>query len=135
MRNDAYTKVVLTSIVLCLLLIVAQRSTGWKGIERVEAASSARQQWEYKRLAVVQLDWHYNNLGTPSIAKSGDWYEDGVKMSGDLDATKKLTELGQEGWELVAVVPLAALWEDGRAGNQVVPLTSRVSFYFRRPKL
>lgn len=133
MKTDTYTKIVLTSIAVCLLLIMVQL-IGGERVEQVQAASIGKPQWEYKRLSVVQFAWHRNAVGTKYIDTSDDWFEDGVKGSGELIAAKKLNELGEQGWELVSVMPVAALWEEGSVGNQGTPLTSHIILYFRRPR-
>lgn len=131
MKREAYIKSTSTFLVLCLLIVLVQRLTNSNTVERVQAATAVTQAWEYKHIVVQTLDWKRNNFGDPFLAESAIWYEDGTHQSSDFDPSKVLGQLGQQGWELVSVVPQATLF---LADRTPVPLTSRVSYYFRRPK-
>jgi len=71
------------------------------------------QKWEYKALSLSRGYKH----GFGSNAHAGSW-------EGDLDMQK----MGEDGWELVSVVPISSFFENGDG------FTSELYFYFKRPK-
>ena len=78
------------------------------------------------------MDWQRLATGEWVVVESSLWADDDSMQNGAFDATKTLSALGQQGWELVAVVPQSTLFQKNT--STVVPVTSRLSYYFRRPK-
>lgn len=68
------------------------------------------QKWEYKY--IIQYRGYQARGKDEFFHWAGDWdtwYEDGNKLPTPVNITKKLGELGEAGWELVAVVPRSGL--------------------------
>jgi hypothetical protein len=68
--------------------------------------------WEY---ATIQRRRDYGGLGQ----EAGDW---------DLQIEEQLTRLGDDGWELISVVPGSSVSGDALAG-----LTTEELWIFKRP--
>jgi hypothetical protein len=97
MRTNRFTKFTL-GIVALMVSAISLRS--FFQTETVRAAT--RQQWEYKEILRVR-DF---TQGEEHIYVGGTWkdYDDFTKPS---DLEKKLAQLGQDGWELIAVEPIS----------------------------
>jgi hypothetical protein len=76
------------------------------------------QKWEYKAVTRVR-----NFIGSPRARQMWEWSPDSLEMS------QRLAEMGEEGWELVAVVT-----ESGTGGHQVAGITTEEVWVFKRPK-
>jgi hypothetical protein len=107
MRERLYLLVALATA-LCL--------AGWTAHAQLQRGSSARQAWEYKAI----------RLERNTIAENwSSWYDDDKPLPGPVNRTAKRVELGNQGWELVAVVAIA----DTTGGA-----TTRMFQFYKRPK-
>lgn len=83
---------------LLLIVIVALCVVGWSGYAQGQRSATARQAWEYKTILLTRQ----------SIDDSWSfWFEDDKALPQPVNPTAKRVELGNQGWELVAVVPYA----------------------------
>lgn len=107
MKNRVYLSMVIVAL-LCL--------AGWTAHAQLQRGSSARQTWEYKSLYFIRtsIDETYSS-----------WSEDGKQLPPPVNGTAKRIELGNQGWELVAVVPISSI-----PGGP----TSEIQQFYKRPK-
>ncbi|MEI9946604.1 MAG: hypothetical protein WDN26_20575 [Chitinophagaceae bacterium] len=98
--------------------------------------SPARQTWEYKTCSL------YCNTDNKGWIER---YEDGVSMGAPFSMLERMKELGAQGWELIAVVPLSNSYHNGYTNTNfensrpettpsVAGFTNQMSFYFKRQK-
>ena len=76
------------------------------------------QKWEYRTI------WETR----PLLTADTGLVESPINMLGEWEDGPELEELGKEGWELVAVVPVSEYDGPGLAGA-----TSAVAYFFKRP--
>jgi hypothetical protein len=94
----------------------------------------AAQQWEYRIVTVVRA--------AESGADWSRWYEGTREARKELPAPVqpivRMSELGDEGWELVDVVPvsnhLGGATTQGYGTRDMAGYTSQLTYYFKRPK-
>ena len=114
MKNRLYLTLVVAAL-LCL--------AGWTAQAQLQRSSSGRQTWDYKWISLARAantgeDW--------SI-----WLEDDKPLRGPVAIALKIKELGDQGWELVAVTP----YSNHSCGSQdCAGFTSQITYYFKRPK-
>jgi hypothetical protein len=144
MQKDIWTKTVLTCIALLLAVLVVEQWT--TNVMRVSAAApAAKQAWEYKRIKWLNFD-----VKDGQFVTSDKWFEDGVEQKTGLELSKKFTELGSQGWELVVGIPTADTYPkffpvivgksfgdnyEGNVGKDITNgTTTSVYLIFKRPK-
>jgi hypothetical protein len=99
-----------------LLVIVLSCLGGWTVHAQLQRSNPARQTWEYKSIVVGR-----NGINENFSA----WAEDGKQLPPPVDIDVKNRELGNQGWELVTVFPVA---------DTVGGATTRVQSFYKRPK-
>ena len=99
------------------------------------------QKWEYKIVFRVR-GWQPKQKKTDAFRLSEDWrmYEDGEKVPESLTLEMKLKEFGNEGWELVAIVPNSSVLGGLEFNPHGAPMASDFAGYttderwvFKRP--
>ena len=108
-------------IFLSMVVVAALCFAGWT-VQAQLQRSSARQAWEYKSVAIAR-----------GVKINGDWTvwaEDDKPLPGPITLTAKIRQLGDQGWEMVAVTPLSSHSCDGDCAG----FTSQMSYFFKRPK-
>jgi hypothetical protein len=103
------------AIVIVALLSVA----GWTAHAQLQKSSSARQTWDYKSIVLTRT------IARPDFT----WAEDGKELPGSPNMVLKAKELGDQGWELVTITPLASQTGEGYTG-----FTNNILYWFKRPK-
>ena len=108
MKNRVYF-----TLVIAALLSLA----GWTAHAQLQRGTGpTRQSWEYKTIL----------LSRNSINENwSSWFEDDKPLPLPVNGTAKRDELGNQGWELVAVIPYA---------DTVGGATTRVQQFYKRPK-
>lgn len=106
MKNRLYLS--LFVVLLCL--------GGWTVRAELQRSNPARQTWEYKSIVVGRL-----SISEPFSS----WAEDGKQLPPPIYMETKYRELGNQGWELVAVLPIA---------DTVGGATTRIQLFYKRPK-
>ena len=89
----------------CLVPLIRTNTVSAQAVHAQKPASAGHQQWEY-----TVIDRGRGFKETDGVYKANyweAWLQDGAELPSPVDMTKKLTQLGQEGWELVEVVPLS----------------------------
>lgn len=110
MKNRFY----LAIVIVALLSLV-----GWTTHAELQRSSSSRQTWEYKSIALTRT----------VIRPDFTWAEDGKELPGSPDMLLKARELGDQGWELVAITPLSSQTGQGYTG-----FTNNILYWFKRPR-
>jgi hypothetical protein len=108
------------------------------------------QKWEYKTMLQVRgwqarkQDQYFHRAG-----EWDGWIEDGKQLPTPVDMGARLKDLGDDGWELVAVVPRSGLvggvggiegsiaWSSGSIGGWTADysgFTNEQYWVFKRPK-
>jgi hypothetical protein len=85
---------------------------------------SATQAWEYKDVVRSRGYPGTNNAVTGAVVANdwSQWAEDGKPLPLPVDMVSKLHQLGDQGWELVAVCPrssYAAAWISGATSDEI----------------
>ena len=97
---------------VCLLVCIA----GWTAYGQGQKVSPVRPAWDYKVVQFISAN--------PDQYREAELYEDAAQLPTPANgALPKLKELGEQGWELVAVVNLAV--EKSR---------TQTRYYFKRMK-
>lgn len=109
MKNRLYLSMVIVAL-LCLAL------AGWTAHAQLQRGSAARQTWEYKTITISR---------TTISENWSSWSEDNKQLPLPVDGMAKRIELGNQGWELVAVVPI---------GGTVGGATTDMQQFYKRPK-
>lgn len=86
-------------------------------------AGAAAQKWEYKDVVRSRGYPGTNNAVTGAVVANdwSQWAEDGKTLPLPVDMVSKLHELGDQGWELVAICPrssYAAAWISGATSDE-----------------
>jgi hypothetical protein len=112
-------RLILSSVTVAALLLGS-----WAAYAEYQTTLTARQAWEYKTV------W----LSTESYRAGGwqKWHEGNQELRPPIDPNAKRVELGNQGWELVAV----ATTVDTDLNNSDIPITytDSLTMYFKRPK-
>jgi hypothetical protein len=108
---------------LSLIVVAALCLAGWTVHAQLQRSSPARQTWEYKTITMGRV---------ASGAVWSSWSEDGKQLPLPVDAMVKRAELGNQGWELVAVNTM----EDSPMDARGVPstFTTILVQYYKRPR-
>ena len=97
-----------------------------------------RQQWQYKRI-FARRKWEEMPDGSEAIAAGTRFEFIDDEHSPIDDFSAHLDNLGEDGWELVAVVPLSNYVGDPEIQNgsthELAGFTSHCTYYFKRPKM
>jgi hypothetical protein len=103
-----------------LIVLIAVICLGrWATSARSQpAARPERTAWEYKTIVL-----------TRSVGSEFSWTDDGQALNGAPNMVAKSKELGEQGWELVTITPVASEIIEGRTG-----FTNSVQYWFKRPK-
>jgi hypothetical protein len=105
----------------CLAPLIKETVVNAQAVHPQRSTPAGRQQWEYTVLSVQR------SIDTKDgDAVAGDWtvwYQDTTKLPPPVEIMKKLTQLGQEGWELVGVEPMSEYGTSSLSGE-----TSTTSF-------
>lgn len=125
MKLKVYLTLGAVVLSLCLAMLVYGQT---------QKNAVTRPTWEYK---VIIL-----NRSAESNAPYTIWQEvsaDGATtLTGPVSGVAKMSELGNQGWELVAVVPISnnagGFSPDGRGSSDIAGFTSQLNYYFKRPK-
>ena len=134
MPKDLYTKVILSILTLCVAVCAVEQSATFR-LTHVNAATTMRQTWEYKRIKIEYF--HLEDTGIMSTKRARyefKWWEDGNLQATDFDSSTMYSRLGSQGWELAAVYPQAEYPTANNPENAVNGTTSSVIFVFKRPK-
>ena len=128
MKNKLYPSLVVVAF-LCL--------GGWIGYG--QRTSSVRQTWEYK--TVLRSRGFAAAEENHSRAAAWDsWAEDGKTLPTPVNITAKLTQLGEQGWELVSVTPRSSLLggyessDEGGVSADYAGFTTDETWVFKRLK-
>lgn len=94
------------------------------------------QKWEYKSVARSRL-WEAKRRGE-DYHKPSDWghlFEDKKELSASVTLETRLEELGEQGWELVAVVPYSSVLGagEGLQTRDYAGYTTTERWVFKRP--
>ena len=102
----------------------------------------ARQKWEYIHL-YGKRQWHEPKNYAFSIAEDFEWVNNDGKTKID-DFFGYLLWLGENGWELIAVVPISSYLGgyhgpslnigDSTFSHDYAGFTSHIEYIFKRPK-
>jgi hypothetical protein len=131
MQPDNYTKAVLTVIAVMLSVTVVKplvsptiadaQAQHMQSVSPPKAPQeSTKVAWEYK---MIDLSRRTGGFGLQDYS---DMLEDGVAIPG-IDWLTKAEQLGEQGWELVTVVPASNL-----SGQNFAGATSEMMFLFKR---
>lgn len=102
------------------LAAIAILCVAWFAVQaKLQKTNTLRQQWEYKTIQVYGPNGNWQT-----------WWEDGKELPKPVNGARR-AELGNEGWELIAVVPLMSETYNMTGGNQG---TTGLIQYFKRPK-
>jgi hypothetical protein len=110
MQNDRYTRVLLTMIAVALVFGTArpffesQTVVKAQTLQAPRSGSTGRAVWEYK-IVYRQRPFNTDRAKIEELGEAGDWVmlsDDGKKYSAT-ELESKFAELGDAGWELVAV--------------------------------
>ena len=115
-------------LLLVLALTATVSSTGYVLAGGAGKGDAVPQKWEYKiifRGRTAAYD------GSARLSMTiGDWtYREDGKEIGATDLVVKLRELGEAGWELVAIAP-----QSTGTGSDFAGFTSEMNWVFKRPK-
>ena len=110
------------SIVIMLLL------TTWFVYARDQKTRSTAQAWEYKRILISRQTEGDTGEFTKWSENSGG---EEVVLPLPVNMTKRLNELGAQGWELVAVTPIANTFS--MAGDYA-GYTNQINYFLKRPR-
>ena len=99
-----------------------------------QARGTSPTKWEYRSIAVVRA-------AEPN-AEWARWFDvtaEGRKeLARPVNAQARIAELGEEGWELVAVTPisnnLGGHTTQGYGSSDMAGYTSQLSYFFKRAK-
>ena len=83
------------------------------------------QRWEYKSISVARAAANLIGWTVPDWSL---WTEDDKPLSAPVSLGPKLKQLGDQGWELVSVIPISNHTATGTAG-----FTSQMIYFFKRP--
>ena len=86
---------------------------------QLQKSSPQRQTWEYKTVI----------LSRTIIRPEFTWMEDGKDLPGSPNMNLKAKELGDQGWELVSITPLASQTGEGFTG-----FTNNILYWSKRPR-
>jgi hypothetical protein len=97
MKNKLYLSLVVTAL-LCVGVwsVYAQRS------------NPVKQTWEFKFIFLVRGFEAADSRGLHQASPWSAWFEDAKPLPGPINMISKAKELGDQGWELVAVTPMSA---------------------------
>jgi hypothetical protein len=128
MKKELY----LSLVVVALLCLAGLAGYG-------QRTSSVRQTWEYKTI----LRSRGFAAAEENVQRAGEWdswSEDGKRLPSPVDIRAKLTQLGEQGWELVSVTPRSSVLgghettDDGGVSSDYAGFTSDETWVFKRLK-
>ncbi len=128
MKNKLYLSLVVVAV-LCL--------GGWIGYG--QRTSSVRQTWEYKTI-LRSRGFAAGEENLQRAAEWSSWAEDKKPLPTPVDITAKLTQLGEQGWELVSVTPRSSLLgghessDEGGVSADYAGFTTDETWVFKRLK-
>ena len=128
MKNKLYLSLVVVAF-LCLV--------GWNGYG--QRTSIKRQTWEYKTV-LRSRGFAAAEEKLQRAAVWDSWAEDKQPLAAPVDITAKLTQLGDQGWELVSVTPRSSLLgghetsEEGGVSSDYAGFTTDETWVFKRLK-
>ena len=113
---------------MAVAALAAFAGFGFRGEQR------AAQKWEYRWIIVVRA--------AESNAEWVKWYDNSSEgrkeLPGPINTNAKAAELGDQGWELVAVTPMSnntgGHVTQGYGSSDMAGYTSQLTYYFKRPK-
>lgn len=113
---------------MAVAALAAFAGFGFRGEQR------AAPKWEYRWIVVVRA--------AESNAEWVKWYDNSSEgrkeLPGPINTNAKAAELGDQGWELVAVTPMSnntgGHVTQGYGSSDMAGYTSQLTYYFKRPK-
>lgn len=136
MKGRIYLSAVVVAV-LCLTggMTYGQKRTGNSAEQK--SGGSARQTWEYK--VIFRYRGFEGARQGENFQRAGDWYawSDNAKdLPTPVDMVEKLTELGDQGWELVSVTARSGYLGglEIHAAGDFAGFTSDEIWVFKRPK-
>jgi len=124
---------VFKSLIVVALVCLA----GWVAYGDGQKSPPARPAWEYKSI-VITRGVSAEEVG--SQARHADTFSIWAEVSADgpkvlplpVSVSARARELGDQGWELVAVAPMSSLV--GTRGASYGGFTTEIVYWFKRPK-
>ena len=111
--------------ILPLAIVIGILFTAWLVYGRDQQTRSTAQSWEYRRISI----------GRPAEPNAnGDftsWFDGEVTLPLPVNMTKKLNELGGQGWELVSVVSISNSFSER---GDYAGYTNQINYFLKRPK-
>lgn len=105
----------------------------WPQPAEMQRTTTPRQMWEYRSISIVRA----SQTGAPFTI----WNEvspDGTakELPLPVNVPARAKQLGEEGWELVSIVPISNNVCGGGATNasSCAGFTSQIMYWFKRPK-
>jgi hypothetical protein len=131
MKTDIYTKAVLTAIAVLLAIT----SINGKIANSITANAQVQNRtWEYKTISrfrdfgmdgITDRDSYRLHFASPWNL----WDEDGIRLGRQVKMPQKVKEMGQQGWELVAIEA-----RSGTASSVYSGATNEEMWIFKRFK-
>ena len=115
------------------MAVAALAAFAFLGVQGQSRATSA-QKWEYRSISVVRA--------AESNSEWSRWFDVTADARKELprpvNVQAKFAELGEEGWELVAVTPVSnntgGHTTQGYGSSDMAGYTSQLSYFFKRPR-
>ena len=111
---------------LYLLVGVLLSMAGWTAHAQLTRTNTVRQSWEYKTITFFTKSQN----ATWSV-----WWEDGHELPLPVNGAAKRAELGNQGWELVAVANgEGSIVNERSDASFSMPFTTNQIQFYKRPK-